>query len=94
MQITKAAMAGSLESNDVLITLRPWHEEEIELQIESIVKQQFSDRIEQVIRQVLEEFNVTSAHVQVQDRGALDCTLRARMETALTRAEEEKKWEK
>jgi citrate lyase gamma subunit len=33
---------------------------------------------------------VTGAQIRVQDRGALDCTIRARVETAVLRGGEEK----
>jgi citrate lyase subunit gamma (acyl carrier protein) len=38
---------------------------------------------------VLDKFEVTGAHVTLKDQGALDCTIRARVETALRRAAKE-----
>jgi citrate lyase subunit gamma (acyl carrier protein) len=89
MKIDKTVMAGSLESNDVLITLRPAEREGIELILDSIVEKQFADKIREVVVTVLNEFGVESAYVYVQDRGALDFVLKARMETAILRAKEE-----
>jgi len=89
VKVSKVVMAGSLESNDVLITLGPAEKGKRELVIESIVEKQFADRIRKVIMEVLEEFAVENAYIHVQDRGALDCTLKARMETAISRAKGE-----
>ena len=38
---------------------------------------------------VLAQFDVSGAAVRVTDRGALDCTIRARVETALKRGAKE-----
>jgi citrate lyase subunit gamma (acyl carrier protein) len=89
MKIIKPVLAGSLESNDVLITLRPSPRDVLELEIESIVSEQYSDRIREVVEEVLGTYGVESGLVIVQDRGALDFTLRARMKTAVLRAKGE-----
>ena len=47
---------------------------------------QFGDAIEASVRAVLAAFGVTGAKLRVVDRGALDCTIRARVETAIKRA--------
>ena len=44
---------------------------------------------EQTVRQVLAEQEITGADVLVEDKGALDWILRARLETALLRARED-----
>ncbi|MTI49327.1 citrate lyase acyl carrier protein [Sporosalibacterium faouarense] len=88
MKIQNVVMAGSLESNDVLVTLRPTDNDKLFINLESIVQKQFANRIKKIIDDMLNEFNVESGDIHVQDRGALDCTLRARLETALSRAEE------
>ncbi|WHH57840.1 citrate lyase acyl carrier protein [Petroclostridium sp. X23] len=89
MIINKMVMAGSLESNDALITLGPPKGEGIELTVESIVEKQFGDKIRKNIREVLADFDITNAYIRVQDKGALDCTLKARMETAILRSKGE-----
>ena len=43
----------------------------------------------EILRQVAEEAGVENADIKVQDFGALDCTIRARVETALERASKE-----
>lgn len=84
MKINKIAIAGSLESNDALVTIRPI-EGGIKLEIDSIVGKQFFDRIEEVAYRTLEELEVDSVSLKIQDRGALDCVLEARIETAVLR---------
>ncbi|MCG8530681.1 MAG: citrate lyase acyl carrier protein [Desulfovibrionales bacterium] len=88
MRITTTAFAGSLESNDCMITLHPADSAGVHVAIESIVLEQFGEQIEAVTRAALEEMGVTSAGVQVNDKGALDCTIRARLKTVVARARE------
>lgn len=88
MKIKRASVCGSLESNDILIKLTPM-ESGSEIQLESIVMTQFGDAIEAVIRGALQDLDVDGVRVEAHDRGALDCTIRARMETAVSRAMEE-----
>lgn len=86
VKITKVAKAGTLESNDILIMVSPKDQGIIELDLESIVMQQFGEVIEQVILHKVQEMGVEGVSIKAQDRGALDCTIAARVETALNRA--------
>ena len=86
MKITKAAKAGTLESNDILVLVRPNEEGGIELSLESIVMAQFGDQIEKVILDKLKELEVEDIIIKAQDKGALDYTIAARVETAVKRA--------
>lgn len=86
MKITKAAKAGTLESNDILIMVSPNESGKIELELESIVRQQFGDVIEEVILRKVREMGVEGITIIAQDKGALDYTIGARVETAITRA--------
>ena len=86
MRITKVAKAGTLESNDILIMVMPSESGNVELELESIVMQQFGEVIEQVILHKVEEMNVEGITIKAQDKGALDYTIGARVETAIKRA--------
>ncbi len=86
LELKQPAIAGTLESSDVMITIRPNEGNGIFVNIESDVKGMFSDAIEETVRKVLEEFDVRDAVVDVNDRGALDFAIRARMECAVCRA--------
>lgn len=83
MEILRSACAGTIESSDAYVEIEPGSE--LSIQIESIVKKQFGDKIEFSVREVLADHDVTSATVRVADRGALDCVIRARVETAIKR---------
>lgn len=85
MKITKPAKAGTMESNDIYIMVYP-NEKGNEIQLDSIVLKQFGKQIEKVIMDTLEELEVENALVVAKDRGALDYTIRARVETAIKRA--------
>ena len=84
MKITKAAAAGTMESSDVYVEIQP--ADQISVQIESVVFQQFGQQIDQVVRQVLADHGVAGASVSLNDKGAVECVIRARGETALKRA--------
>ena len=86
MELIRTGKAGTLESSDVLISVRTNPENGIEIKLKSIVEKRFGRHIEQLVRDILQEMQVGSAIVDVDDRSALDCVIRARMETALYRA--------
>ncbi|MBR2132625.1 MAG: citrate lyase acyl carrier protein [Oscillospiraceae bacterium] len=88
MDIKSIAVAGTLESSDIYVEVEP--SEELELNIESVVYNQFADEIRSTILSVLDELQVKSGKISVQDKGAIDCTIRARVETAIRRAGGEK----
>lgn len=84
MTINKPSKAGTLESNDIYIMLMPG-EDGVNIELESIVEDQFGDDIREVIRKKLEELDITDIHVKATDKGALDYTIRARVEAAVIR---------
>ena len=79
----KMASAGTMESNDCMMTVREYSG--IRIEIESIVFKQFGKQIEKVIRDTLKEQNIHNIHVQCNDKGALDYTIKARLITAIQR---------
>lgn len=83
-RITKRATAGTLESSDAYVELTPY-DGGLELEIESVVLRQFGQEIRETAESVLHAFGVENARVFIQDCGALDCVLRARLETAIRR---------
>lgn len=89
MKIRKEAICGTLESSDVQITVLPNEGNGIEIDLESVVKRIFGNAIEKTARQVLDELGVTDARIIMVDKGALDCVIRSRMQTAILRACEE-----
>ena len=86
-EIIKIATAGTDEKSDAIITVEPC-DNGLQLEIRSVVMNQFGPAIEASVREVLEDLGVKNAIVRVADRGALDCVLRARVETAVLRGME------
>ena len=85
MIIEKSAVAGTLESSDAQITVEP-AENGIELEITSSVMNQYGRQIKATVLETLERLEVKSGRVTVVDKGALDCTLKARVECAVFRS--------
>ena len=85
MQILKPATAGTLESSDVMVTLEPGNDG-IELSLTSSVMNQYGRQIKKTVLETLERLEVKDAKVTVVDKGALDCTIKARVECAVFRA--------
>ncbi len=81
------ATAGTLESSDVFVTLEP--HDGLQIEIDSVVKEQFGDMILHTVEEVLGELDVRNAKLSIVDRGALDCVIRARVETAVMRGKGE-----
>ena len=87
MQIVKNAVAGTLESSDAYVEIEP--AEDLNITIESVVSAQFGEDIRNAVADVLSQCGVTKAGVRVVDRGALECVIRARVETAVARGKGE-----
>ncbi|MBO5836881.1 MAG: citrate lyase acyl carrier protein [Oscillospiraceae bacterium] len=87
MEIIKKASAGTMESSDAYVEIEP--AQNLQIQLESVVQAQFGQQIRQAIEDVLQENGVEKANVRLVDRGALECVIRARVETAILRGREE-----
>lgn len=85
MDIKQTSVAGTMESSDVMITLEPGSKG-IEIELESIVEKQFGREIRRAITDTLRELDVKNTRVKAVDKGALDCTIRARVKTAVFRS--------
>ena len=85
MEILKSAAAGTLESSDAMVTVEPGVNG-IELELSSSVMNQYGRQIKATILETLDRLEVKNARVTVVDKGALDCTLKARVECAVFRS--------
>jgi len=88
MTIKKPSKAGTLESNDISIILMPSNSG-IEIELESIVENQFGDDIRNLIRETLIRLEINNVIVKAEDKGALDFTIISRVETAVARGVEQ-----
>ena len=86
-EVLKPASAGTMESSDVLVELVP--AEGRQIQLTSVVEAQFGDSIRAVAGEMLDQFDLQNVCLRIDDRGALECVLRARIETAILRAKGE-----
>jgi len=87
LKIKKMAVAGTLESSDAMVTVEPWEDKKgIDLQLDSVVIHQYGNHIKKVVLDTLGRLEVKDVRIMVVDKGALDCTLRARVECAIFRS--------
>ena len=87
MVLQTTAQAGTLESSDVMITVSPLPAGSgVEMELTSVVMKQYGEQIRSLMLEMLQEAQLTDAKLLVNDRGALECTLRARLTTALRRS--------
>ncbi len=86
MKLITIGNAGTMESNDIMITVEPSDTGGVQVELTSSVYQQFGKQIIAVIRETAADYGVENALITAVDKGALDCTVRARVATALTRA--------
>ena len=82
-------MAGTLESSDCQVTVEPG-DGQVEFGLESAVMHQFGKQIRKVVMETLDHLDVKDVRITVVDKGALDCTIRARVEGAVYRSVEQK----
>ena len=85
MEIKKPAVAGTMESSDALISVEP-NENGIELSLQSSVMNQYGRQIKETVLETLDRLGVKNAKVIIVDKGALDCTIKARVECAVFRS--------
>ncbi len=86
MELKHIATAGTLESSDIMVTIEPRQQPGLDIHLESTVLKQFGEQIRQVIDETVAGLGISSATITAVDKGALDCTVRARVKTALYRA--------
>ncbi|WP_099321211.1 citrate lyase acyl carrier protein [Anaerococcus sp. Marseille-P3625] len=84
MKIQNKANAGTLESSDAEVSVYPC--DELKIEVKSSVYAQFGRQIEETVKEVLDKLDIKAGEVVVDDRGALDCTIRSRVQTAILRA--------
>ena len=79
----KKGVAGSKESNDCLVTVT--ESDELNIVIESVVGAFFYDQIKETVEKTLEEMEISKISVLVEDKGALDYTIKSRLTSAIKR---------
>ena len=85
MEIKKSATAGTLESSDCMVTIEP-NDEGVEFSLSSSVINQYGNQIRKVALETLKHLDVENVRITIVDKGALDCTIKARIEGAVFRS--------
>ncbi len=86
-RIWREASAGLRDKGDVVVRLLPAADKSgIQLDIESKVMSMFGNQIRATVLELIESYGLSDVIVSVQDQGALDYVIRARLQTAIERA--------
>ena len=85
MKVIKEAIAGTLESSDLLVKVAPSDKGTREIVIRSEVIKRFGKQIRNVVNDVLDKLSVSDGSIVIEDKGALDCVIRARVQAAVLR---------
>jgi len=91
MEIIQKAQAGSFESSDILVLIEPNKGEGRKLEIKSSVMYHYGDKIKAMVSEILDFYKVEDIHLIINDKGAIDATIKARLETAILRATKNQK---
>ncbi|WP_342323612.1 citrate lyase acyl carrier protein [Kosakonia sp. BYX6] len=87
MKIVREALAGTMESSDLMVKIAP-AEGELDVVVHSEVIKQFGDQIRKVVNDTLRAMEIRQGLIIIEDKGALDCVIRARLQSAILRAAE------
>lgn len=85
MELISKGLAGTLESGDIFIEIEKSEQPGIHIDLQSKVKNQYGKQIYSVITETLKENGIENVNVKAVDQGSLDCTIRARVTTAIYR---------
>lgn len=93
MKIVRQAVAGTLESSDLMVKVGP-NASGLDIVIHSEVIKQFGRQIRRVVTDTLASLEVDKGSVLIEDKGALDYAIRARVQSAVLRGagSEELNW--
>lgn len=92
MQLRHTGIAGTLESGDIFVEVEA-ADAGISIDLDSSVGNQFGRQIKRVIAETLQDCGVENAAVRAVDKGALDCTIRARVAAAAHRGADSEAYE-
>ena len=82
-----AAQSGTFESSDVIFLIEPLPDNSgRKLEISSTVMQQFGASFNRIVEDMLNQYDMTDLHLIAKDKGALEPTIKARLETAIRRS--------
>ena len=86
---TKKVSAGTSEKGDVIIEIEPDPEKRgVSVNLKQLKISLFDKRIEEVLLQHCKTLGISDIIIHISDFGALDFTLRARLEAAIIKGKE------
>ncbi len=88
MEIKETASAGTIEKCDCLVTVSKG-EGDIKINLSSKVLYQYGDSIRNTILQTLKKLNINDITVDVEDMGAFEYVIVARLEAAIYRSQKQ-----
>ncbi|PKL23917.1 MAG: citrate lyase acyl carrier protein [Spirochaetae bacterium HGW-Spirochaetae-3] len=86
MIIENEASAGTAESGDARVTVRPNKGGGLSLELRGPSATRYGEDIKAVAIATLSSLGVLDADVSIEEKGALDATIRARLSAAVGRA--------
>jgi citrate lyase acyl carrier protein len=86
MNVVHAATAGTSESGDARVTVTPNPGGGLSLELRGPSTTRYGDEIRLTALETLSALGVTDARVSIDEKGALDATIRARLSAACGRA--------
>jgi citrate lyase subunit gamma (acyl carrier protein) len=82
-----AAQSGTFESSDVIFLIEPLPENSgRKIELFSTVLHQYGESFNRIVVEMLDYFGLTDIHLIARDKGALEPTIKARLETAIKRS--------
>jgi len=82
-----STQSGTFESSDVIFLIEPLPENSgRRLEISSTVMQQFGADFHRIVVEMLDKYDMTDIHLIAKDKGALEPTIKARLETVIKRS--------
>lgn len=84
MMLKSTAQAGSLESSDCMVVVSP--AEVLEIEYKGQNSEIFKTRTLKIAEDIANRYGENNVAIHIHDQGALEITLRARIETAFERA--------
>ena len=88
MEIKETASAGTIEKCDCLVTVSKG-EGDIKINLSSKVLYQYGDSIRNTILQTLKKLDVNDVTVDIEDMGAFEYVIVARLEAAIYRSQKQ-----
>jgi citrate lyase subunit gamma (acyl carrier protein) len=78
-----AAQSGTFESSDVIFLIEPLPDKAgRKIELNSTVMQQYGTSFRHIVEAMLDQYDMTDIHLIAKDKGALEPTIKARLETA------------